>query len=48
MRKAKVAPSCSARSEADLNGDLDVGVCSWTCHCNVFFFFDNDMKVRLP
>ena len=48
MRKAKVAPSRSARSEADLNGDLYIGICSWTCDRDVFFCFDNDMNVHAP
>jgi hypothetical protein len=46
MRKAKVAPSCSAHSEADLI--LYIGVCSWKCDSDVFFCFDNDMKVHAP
>jgi hypothetical protein len=48
MRKAKVAPNCSAYSEADLSGNLDIGVCSRTCVRDVFFCFDNDMKVYGP
>ena len=46
MRKAKVAPSRSAHSKADLNGDLDIGICSWTHDRDVFHYFDNDMKVH--
>jgi hypothetical protein len=48
MRKAKVAPSRSAHSEADLNGYLYIGICSWTCDRDVFFCFDIDMKVHAP
>ena len=46
MCKAKVAPSRSAHSEADLNGDLYIGICSWTCDRDVFFCFDT--KVQAP
>jgi hypothetical protein len=48
MRKAKVAPSCSSHAEADLNRDLDIGVCSCTCDRDGFSCFDNDMKVQAP
>ena len=48
MRKAKVASSCSAHSEADLNGDLYIGICSWTYDRDVFFCFDNEMNVHAP
>ena len=46
--KQKLLPARSAHSETDLNGDLCIGVCSWTCDRDVFFCFDNDMKVHAP